>query len=277
VRSIYLGPLLLALLLATLGARAGTFVHMRTTLGDLHVELYDQDKPVTVANFLRYVTNGVFTNMIFHRAFTNGIQIIQSGALGGPNTNGDLYGLPDYGTIPSEFGEGAFYSNTYGTLAMALAAGDPDSATSSWFINLKDNSFDLDFQNFTVFGRVIAGTNVLNQLNPAHPNRAVKIVNAGGALAQLPVRLSAGVTILFSDLIYVDVKVVRADVKLLGNGHRQISWGSISNKPNRLEVATNIPPIWAALITTNGNGGKITYTDTNNAPAMRLYRVAVDY
>ncbi|NJN06295.1 MAG: hypothetical protein HC814_07945 [Rhodobacteraceae bacterium] len=260
------------------GTRAGTFVHMRTTLGDLHLELYDEDKPVTVANFLRYVTNGVFTNMIFHRAFTNSLEIIQSGFIGGTRTNNDLFLLStNYGSIPSEFGEGTFYSNTYGTIAMALAAGNPDSASSSWFFNLKDNSLDLDFQSFTVFGRVVAGTNVLNQLNPAHPNRAVKIVNAGGALAELPVRLSAGGNIQYTDLMFVDVKVIRTEVKLLGTGHRQISWGSISNKVNRLEVATNIPPVWTALLTTNGTGGKITYTDTNNIPTMRLYRIAVDY
>jgi len=276
VRILLLVSLTLGLLLAAMCVRAGTFVHMRTTLGDLHLELYDEDKPITVANFLRYVTNGVFTNMIFHRAYTNSLQIIQSGFIAGSQATGGLDTFTNYGSIPSEFGEGTFYSNTYGTIAMALGAGDPDSGSSSWFFNLKDNSLDLDFQNFTVFGRVIDGTNLLNQLNPAHPSRAVKIVNAGGALSELPVRLSAGGTLTYDDLIYVDVKVVRADIKLLGNGVRQISWESISNKVNRVYFSTNLPPVWTSMFSTNGTGGKITFTDTNTS-AMRFYRVAIEY
>src|SRR5439155_6233770 len=69
--------------------------------------------------------------------------------------------------ITNEFNSGRRLSNVYGTIAMAKRPDDPNSATSEWFFNLADNSTNLDSQNggFTVFGRVVGGTNLLNFFN----------------------------------------------------------------------------------------------------------------
>jgi len=69
--------------------------------------------------------------------------------------------------VASEFNVGPLIHNRFGTIAMALVTGEPDSATSSFFFNLADNSTNLDFQSggFTVFGRILNGTNVLQYFN----------------------------------------------------------------------------------------------------------------
>ncbi len=147
------------------------------------VQLFDHDKPATVANFIHYVTSGAYTNMFFDRCVPG--FVLQGGtydAFNRTNANPGLQafglysdfslsgansGIPFPDQVDSEFGDGPFISNTFGTLAMALTGSESNSATSAFFINLADNSANLDFQagGFTVFGRVVSGTNVLQFFN----------------------------------------------------------------------------------------------------------------
>src|SRR2546421_5216945 len=175
--------------------RAGTLVQFRTTVGDFDVELYDNDKPVTTRNFLRYITSGLYTNSIMHRVVTN--FVIQGGAFDVTNrgtTNFALIYVPTFGPITNEFKVGKFYSNVYGTIAMAKTS-DPDSATSQFFFNLANNSGSLDNTNnsggFSVFGHVVSGTNALNAFRIGPTNHLVKKVNLGGILTECPVRYTA--------------------------------------------------------------------------------------
>jgi len=134
-------------------------VRLRTTLGDIEIDLLEEEAPVTVANFLKYISDGDFDNVFFHRSVDN--FIIQSG--GFTFVDGEVDPVPADPPIVNEFG----ISNTRGTLAMAKLSGDPDSATSGWFINLADNSGNLDNQNggFTVFARVVGnGMAVADQI-----------------------------------------------------------------------------------------------------------------
>src|SRR6266478_5453486 len=108
------------LMAGSLLAHAGTLAQFRTTVGNFDVELYDADKPVTVQNFIRYVQAGLYTNGIMHRVETN--FIIQGGWVGVTNrgtTNWSLYAIPAFPAITNEFKAGKFYSNVYGTIAMA--------------------------------------------------------------------------------------------------------------------------------------------------------------
>ena len=120
------------------------------------LELFDDAAPVTVANFLRYVQDGRYTGTIIHRDVFN---FVMQGGGYVPVSNGQFVAsldpIPTYGTIVNEFDPSR--SNLYGTVAMAKVGGDPNSATSEWFVNLGDNSANLDAQNggFTVFGQVI--------------------------------------------------------------------------------------------------------------------------
>lgn len=152
--SLYPAKLFLAIaasiLLAAQPASATT-VRVITSLGDFSIELFDDVTPITVANFLNYVNSGRFNGTVIHRIVPN--FVVQGGAFSVNETATSLVNITTDAAIQNEFQ----VSNTRGTVAMAKLAGDPNSATSSWFVNLTDNSANLDAQNggFTAFGRVI--------------------------------------------------------------------------------------------------------------------------
>ncbi len=123
------------------------------------IELFDDEAPITVANFLQYVNNGLYNNTIIHRDIAD--FIVQGG---GFTTNLDP--ITTYDPIQNEFSPTR--SNVTGTVAMAKLGGDPNSATSQWFVNLVDNSGNLDNQNggFTVFGKVLGdGMTLINAVS----------------------------------------------------------------------------------------------------------------
>lgn len=128
------------------------------------VELYDTEAPVTVANFVKYVNNGLYDNTIIHRSMQD--FVMQGGGFSPLVENGSINALlpiQTYAPIVNEFSSSR--SNTLATVAMAKVGGDADSATSQWFVNLGDNSANLDNQNsgFTVFGKVIGqGMTLIN-------------------------------------------------------------------------------------------------------------------
>jgi cyclophilin family peptidyl-prolyl cis-trans isomerase len=164
--------LLFALLLAAalVSAQAGTKVRIATPIGNIDLELYDADKPITVQNFLSYIQSGRYTNSFAHRLEPG--FVLQGGGyyLNGSSVTSVTTDAP----IVNEYATGTVYSNVKGTIAMAKVDGNPDSATSQWFLNLGDNSANLDNQNggFTVFGHVIAGMDVLELFNSAFGNGA---------------------------------------------------------------------------------------------------------
>lgn len=115
--------------------------------------LFRERTPITIANFLGYVNRGDYTNMIVHR-LVPGFVIQGGGFTMSSGADGGISGafVATQPTIKNEFG----VSNTLGTISMAKLGGDPDSATSQWFISTGANSDNLDSQNggFTVFGVV---------------------------------------------------------------------------------------------------------------------------
>jgi peptidyl-prolyl cis-trans isomerase A (cyclophilin A) len=130
------------------GNAQATMARIETSRGPIDIELLDADAPLNVTNFLNYVRKGAYNNTIVHRSVPG--FVIQ---LGG-------YALPSFthiATDPAVKNEFSLSrSNLRGTVAMAKLGGNPDSATSEWFVNLGNNSANLDGQNggFTVFGRV---------------------------------------------------------------------------------------------------------------------------
>ncbi len=142
--------LTVSFLLAVQSASATT-VRVITSLGDFSIELFDDVTPATVANFLNYVNSGRFNGTVIHRSVSN--FVVQGGAFSLNEALTGFVSVPTDAAVQNEFN----VSNTRGTVAMAKLAGDPNSATSSWFVNLGDNSANLDNQNggFTAFGRVI--------------------------------------------------------------------------------------------------------------------------
>ena len=253
---------------------AGTLAQFRTVFGDVEVELFEQDKPATVENFTRYVNAGLYTNMFAHRL--NPGFVLQGGGFYVSNrgqTNQMLTAIPTFAPVTNEYSVGRRFSNTYGTIAMARVGGLTNSATSQWFFNLANNaSLDTADGGFTVFGRVVRGTNVLEKFRTFRVGQPTNtIVNLGGPYAELPV-LRTNLT--YNDLIYVDVSLLKVQVRALP-GVREISWNSVSNKINYLEFTPLFPPIWQSFVATNGNGSRYTVSDTNAGP--RFYRVRVNY
>ncbi len=141
-------------------------VRIATNVGTIDVILYPDATPITVRNFLRYVDDEAYTDVIFHRATTAGLSIIQAGFLKpDPAGEDDAYlSVPTFQPILNEPG----IPNRAGTMAPAKTS-NPNSATSQWFFNTIDNSGALDSPSnsggFSVFGRAsLPSLGVLNDI-----------------------------------------------------------------------------------------------------------------
>jgi len=197
------------LLFSAMTLQANTTVRFTLPYGSIDVELYDDHKPITVTNFLSYVDRGEYTNMFMHR-WDDGFVLQGGGFAVRPRqgTTPEIVPIPTHGTILNEYSVGPRYSNTYGTIAMARSSAT-NSATSQFFFNLGDNSF-LDSVNggFTVFGRVIAGFDVLNRFLAFDSVNGPWLGNAGGALNELPLQQPPDVA-GYEDLIHTKIEVLR--------------------------------------------------------------------
>ena len=134
-------------------------VTLITSKGSITLELDPNRAPISVNNFLSYVSKGFYRNTLFHRVIPN--FVVQ----GGGYTTGMVKKIDQAGPIELESNKGL--SNLRGTLAMART-NLPNSATSEFFINLIDN-VSLDFKNtanpgYAVFGKVIQGMNVVDAM-----------------------------------------------------------------------------------------------------------------
>jgi cyclophilin family peptidyl-prolyl cis-trans isomerase len=262
---------------AAVSVSAGTLAQFRSVLGDIDVELYDTDKPVTVQNFFRYIQTGTYTNNMFFHRWVPGF-VIQGGAFYTAErhtTNAVVRSIESYPPITNEYSVGRIFSNTYGTLAMARVSGDTNSANSEWFFNLTNNAFlDTTDGGFTVFGHLVGGTNVLNRFSQATTNNGIYILNIGSPLDELPV-LAKEAT--YEDLVYVDVTLLNVQVVEKSPIERDISWNSVSNRVNRVQFTTQMPPSWQELVSTNGTGYPMSVADVQSTNSFRFYRVIVDY
>jgi len=256
-------PLLLALL-AFARLDAGTVVQFRTVHGDLDVELYDAEKPITSTNFLKYVTDGAYQDMFFHRRSVGNF-VIQGGGFRVVNratTNENIAGVPTRPTILNEFAVAPFLPNLAGTIAMAKTS-DPNSASSQFFFNFQDNpAWDnpLNSGGFTVFGRVIRGTNTLEAWNRftvynpiTNPTTTTDlIVNAGAPFGELPllklaIRGDGTRYVDLADLVYVDVTLLRVQVTHRADGTAEVKWNPVAGRTNFVEYTVGFPPSWQPL------------------------------
>ncbi|MEO0482799.1 MAG: peptidylprolyl isomerase [Planctomycetota bacterium] len=151
-------------------------VRFVTNFGDVDIELFPQIAPISVDNFLNYVSSGRYDETLAHRFVDN--FVIQAGGFGFRETDdpsGEFFEVETDPTIQNEFSR----SNLERTLSFAKLGGDPDSATSQFFINLGDNSANLDNQNggFTVFARVIddRSWSVVQQMTGLTPTNLASI------------------------------------------------------------------------------------------------------
>jgi cyclophilin family peptidyl-prolyl cis-trans isomerase len=133
-------------------------VTFETTMGKVVLELYPDKAPKTVANFLAYVRAHHYDGTIFHRVIPN--FMVQGGGF-----TPDMQEKPTQAPIKNESNNGV--SNERGTISMARTS-DPDSASSQFFISVKDNKASLDYRGpgtgYAVFGKVIEGMEVVDQI-----------------------------------------------------------------------------------------------------------------
>lgn len=138
-------------------------VKFQTTAGDFIIELDAEKAPITVKNFLSYVEEGFYAGTIFHR-------IIPGFMAQGGGFDTDFKQKATHATIKIEADNGL--KNNRGTVAMART-GVPDSATSQFFINYKDNNFlnhSSPTQNgwgYAVFGKVTEGMDIIDEMAKA--------------------------------------------------------------------------------------------------------------
>lgn len=185
------------LLLLPVSALAGTVVRVNTSVGEFFVELSDDTTPITVSNFLRYVNGGLYNGTFIHR-LERGF-VIQGGWLRFTESPPTASPIQTFGNIQNEFR----LSNQRGTIAMAKIPGDPNSATSQWFINLANNSnLDSAEGGFTVFGRVMGnGMQVVDAIAALPP------VNLGSGLTTVPLINFSALPLLSRHMVNVNMSV----------------------------------------------------------------------
>ena len=147
--------------------RKTVMILMKTSKGDIKLELDAEKAPKTVANFLAYVEAGHYNGTIFHRVMDN--FMIQGGGF-----DADMNQKDAPNTVENEAKNGL--KNEVGTIAMARTP-DPHSASAQFFINVNDNGFlnypGQDGWGYCVFGKVVEGMDVVNEI------KGVRTGNAG--------------------------------------------------------------------------------------------------
>jgi peptidyl-prolyl cis-trans isomerase A (cyclophilin A) len=166
-----IGALMFALAAPDDAAAANPQVLVKTSAGEFVIELYPDKAPGTVDNFLQYVKDGFYAGTIFHRVIGN--FMIQGGGFTKDLYEGGMRPKPTRAAIAIESRNGL--RNDTGWVAMART-GDPNSATSQFFINVVDNAGlnypQPDGHGYAVFGKVIRGMDVVNKIR-AVPTRTV--------------------------------------------------------------------------------------------------------
>lgn len=158
---------LLALIFCALSVTAfaaNPQVELRTNMGAIVLELYPENAPATVENFLQYVKSGHYNGTVFHR-------VIPGFMIQGGGFTPDMKEKPTRPSVKNEAGNGL--RNSVGTVAMARTP-DPHSASAQFFINVADNPA-LDFRaptrdgyGYCVFGKVVRGMDVVNKIAAVH-------------------------------------------------------------------------------------------------------------
>jgi peptidyl-prolyl cis-trans isomerase A (cyclophilin A)/peptidyl-prolyl cis-trans isomerase B (cyclophilin B) len=149
---------LAALTLSAAAFAADPQVALKTSMGEIVLELNQEKAPITVDNFLKYVKSGFYKGTIFHR-------VIDGFMIQGGGMDAQFHGRKTNKPIKNESNNGL--SNEKYSVAMARES-NPDSATSQFFINVVDNP-GLDYPNmqgsgYTVFGKVVKGQEVVDKI-----------------------------------------------------------------------------------------------------------------
>jgi cyclophilin family peptidyl-prolyl cis-trans isomerase len=220
-----------------------------TTQGKFNVELLVNDAPKAVANFLNYVNRGAYSSSLIHRSVPG--FVIQGG--GFTISGSSLAAVTTDAPVQNEFK----LSNLRGTLAMAKTGAGPDTATSQWFVNLADNSANLNNQNggFTVFARVLGtGMTVVD---------AIAAVPTYDASAQIGADFSA-LPLTNPSLLPDNLVLVRSITPL--------TLYPTATGPGVLAFSSSVSSTNAVVLTASITGSTLTLTPQNPGTATITVR-----
>jgi len=224
-------------------AEAESAVRVTTTLGTMDFILYNNATPATVTNFLSYVNANRYNGVAFHRSIPG--FVIQAGGFKGAGTGSQFTSVTTSPAVANEPG----FSNLRGTIAMAKVGGDPNSATSQFFVNTSDsNAPNLDNQNggFTVFGRVAgSGMAVADAIN-AQPRATYSLLlngsSTGTPFADFPMNAATAPAAMDQSKL-VNILSVAAiptlSYAITGNTQPSVASASIVNGELRLTGLTS--------------------------------------
>jgi cyclophilin family peptidyl-prolyl cis-trans isomerase len=237
---------------------------VNTVVGTFNIELLENDAPRNVANFLNYISAGRYQNTFIHRVVPGFVM-----QAGGYTATVPFTHIATFDPVQNEFK----VPNIRGTVAMAKQGGNPNSATSEWFVNLADNRANLDNQNggFTVFGRVIGtGMNVVDAI-AALPRANIGLDPEGAAIT--PVRnVPPGETQMRPEYYVTVTDIKAATLFPTGGGPSVLSVSSQVSTPGIIETLlsgstltmTPIAPgstnVTVRVVDTNGNAAESTFT-----------------
>lgn len=146
---------------------------IKTSKGDMKVELYDKDTPKTVANFVKLAKDGYYDGLKFHRVLPNfviqgGCPNTRDGATGMPGTGGPGYTIDCEVTAPNQF-------HDRGVLSMAHAG--RNTGGSQFFVcHSRENTAHLD-GNHTCFGKVVEGVDIVDEIEQGDRIDAIEIID----------------------------------------------------------------------------------------------------
>jgi cyclophilin family peptidyl-prolyl cis-trans isomerase len=217
-----------------------------TNVGSIDIELFDQDKPETVKNFLLYIYSGQYSNLLVHRVDTNSVEsvaVLQAGhiLLPEPASAETFSGYrqgKNFGRITNETHSGPELSNVFGTIAAARLSGSTNSASTDWYFNLADNSvLDTNNGGYTVFGRVIntagvnSGTNLL-KFFATLTNLTYAFFGSGEGFNQLPFS-TLNITYSTNDLVSTNITYTTNETVIVTN----------TVVATNIVISTNILPV----------------------------------
>jgi cyclophilin family peptidyl-prolyl cis-trans isomerase len=260
---------------------ANSQITFNTSDGPLNITLFDAKTPQTVANFYDYITSGDYNNAIFTRLVSK--FVLQGGGSAVSPSGINLNPVPILPAVPSEFG----ISNTAGTIAMALSAGNPNSGTNQFFINLVNNNAsgttNLDAQSFTVFGQLgkDAATTATLAALVATPTKnesssAAASANPGVDFANVPLNNYTGTkfasdatasNFLVINSVSIDSRPESLTYSVVADSNPALVTASISNEHLTLSYATG--QVGTATIT-------VQATDTFGATVQQTFTVTVN-
>jgi cyclophilin family peptidyl-prolyl cis-trans isomerase len=243
----------------------GTVVEMQTPVGNMFLQLTNSQTPLTVANFIQYISDGEYTPTIIQRSAPGFV-------LQGGGTKPDGSNNIPVSTLQSEAG----LSNVTGTIAMALSDG-PNSGTNQWFINLGDNSSVLDGTSdggpFTVFGNVIDGTlsvaNTISELpiidgsqeNPnwyIGPDDGLPVINYSGSADPSSVP---------------EANLVTDNIVQLTSSQAQPTYTASSSDPSVVGTSVNGGNLTLTALGAGSATVTVTITDLGGEQAQEMFTV----